>query len=103
MNGLRGDIPALVGYNAGDGIVSYTVPESLTYDILRIASTSNVDVPGMWVFRLDEEDVVLPTCDNNPIGKYLKCARNIHQNNIIVPMVEVSYIILNLNLGTTTE
>ena len=61
-NGLGGN-PAIVGYNAGDGNISYTVPGSQTADIINIASVSNVDEPGMWVFRLDQDDVVLPPCD----------------------------------------
>ena len=53
---------ALVGYNAGDGVTSFTLPGSHTDDFLNIVSISNVNVPGMLVFRLDEDDVVHPPC-----------------------------------------
>ena len=59
---------ALAGYNAGDGLVSFTVPGSQTDDILNIVSLSNVDVPGMLVFRLDEDDVVFSSCGSSSFG-----------------------------------
>ena len=68
INGLGG-VPAIVGYNSGDGIISYTVPGSLSTDIINIASISNIGEPGKWVFRLDEDDVVLPRC-NTFLGKH---------------------------------
>ena len=69
MGGLGGT-PALVGY-ANTTITSYTVAGSQTDVILRIASTTNVGVAGMWVFRLDEEELVLPNCDKNILGEYV--------------------------------
>ena len=68
MNGFGGNA-AVVGYNAGNGVISFTVPGSYTDNILNIVSTSNVGVAGKWVFRLDEDDVVLPSCDENSFGK----------------------------------
>ena len=59
---------ALAGYNAGDGIASYTIPGSLTEEIINIDSTTNVGVPGMWVFRVDQEQLILPRCDDNFLG-----------------------------------
>ena len=58
----------LAGYNAGDGTVSYTIPGSLTEEIINIDSTTNVGVPGMWVFRVDQEQLILPPCDDNFLG-----------------------------------
>ena len=44
------------GFNAGDGVHYYTVPESLTADdILNLDSTSNVGIPGMYTYRVDQE------------------------------------------------
>ena len=37
--------------------------------ILNIVSTSNIGFPGVWVFRLDEDDVIFPPCDDNLFGK----------------------------------
>lgn len=53
QNGLGGT-PAQAGFNAGDGNRSATVPSSQTPAIINIANTSNVDVPGMWIFQVDE-------------------------------------------------
>lgn len=61
-------IAVLAGYSAGDGLNLYRIPGSLTPEILNIASTSNVNVPGMWVFRLDEDDIVF-RCSDNKFGK----------------------------------
>jgi len=49
-NGLEG-MPAQAGYNDGFGVNYFVVPGSYTPDILAIASTSNVGIPGKWIFR----------------------------------------------------
>ena len=51
--------PALVGVNAGHNIQHFTVPESLTEDIININITSNIDVPGIWIFQVNG-DVSIP-------------------------------------------
>ena len=51
----------LAGYSAGiNGNSSYTIPGSISQDILKIASTTNIECPGVWVFRLDEEELIFP-------------------------------------------
>ena len=50
-NGLGGT-EALVGINAGDYINYVTVPGSQTPDIINITKTSNIDVPGVWMFQV---------------------------------------------------
>ena len=60
-----GGTPALVGVNAGDGTRSSSVPESRTAAIINIASTSNVEQPGLWVFQVNnvvEEPSTLLLC-----------------------------------------
>ena len=52
-NGLGGT-EALAGINTGDGVNSITIPGSLTPNVLNIAETSNVGVPGVWMFRVGE-------------------------------------------------
>ena len=52
-NGLGGT-QAQAGFNAGDRNHSATVPGSRTPAIINIDNTSNVDVPGMWIFQVDE-------------------------------------------------
>jgi len=63
-SGGLGGTPAQVGFNAGDGIRYAAIPQSRTNEILNIASTSNIGVPGIWVFRTDEDAVVIAGCDN---------------------------------------
>ena len=48
-----GPVEALAGYNAGDGINSFTIPGSLTTRIINITETSNVGIPGTWMFQLN--------------------------------------------------
>ena len=55
-NGGLGGTPALVGVNAGDGMQSSSVSESLTAAIINIDTTSNVDRPGLWLFQVNEID-----------------------------------------------
>ena len=58
--GLFGTIPARAGVNAGDGVRSVTVPASGTQSIINIASTSNVGVDGVWIYRVDAAEIVHP-------------------------------------------
>ena len=51
-NGLGGT-EALAGINAGDGVNHITIPGSLTPSIINIAQTSNVGIPGVWIFKVD--------------------------------------------------
>ncbi|XP_078604865.1 sushi domain-containing protein 2-like [Branchiostoma floridae x Branchiostoma japonicum] len=48
-----GGIAAQVGFNAGNGVQYFSVPASRTDDIVDIETTSNVGIPGRWVFRID--------------------------------------------------
>ena len=57
-----GGTPAQVGFDAGDGIRYFAVPGSQTDEIINIASTSNVGIPGMWIFRIDGQEVVAGGC-----------------------------------------
>ena len=65
-SGGFGGTPAQVGFNAGDGVRFADVPGSQTNDIVNIDTTSNVERPGVWVFRVDQEEVeVTQGCNNN--------------------------------------
>ena len=47
-----------IGFNAG--VNNFIVPESLTADgVLNIDNTSNVGIPGMYIYRVDYP------CNNN--------------------------------------
>ena len=56
-NGLGGS-EALAGINVGDGITSVTIPGSLTPSIINITQTSNIDIPGIWIFKVNGGNVV---------------------------------------------
>ena len=58
-NGVGGT-PAQVGFNAGDGINFATVSESRAAEIINIDTTSNIGVPGVWVFQVNEAVIVEP-------------------------------------------
>nr|XP_051692059.1 alpha-tectorin [Oryctolagus cuniculus] len=48
-----GGIAAQAGFNSGRQGHYFSVPGSRTADILHVAGTSNVGVPGRWAFRTD--------------------------------------------------
>ena len=54
-NGFGGT-PAIAGYNVGDGVRHFTIPDSLTNNIQFIdTNTGNTGSIGQWVFRIDSE------------------------------------------------
>ena len=55
-----GGTPAQVGFNAGDGVRYFSIPGSQTAAIVNIDTTSNVGVPGLWMFRVDQNDPSAP-------------------------------------------
>ena len=56
FNGLGGD-EAQVGFDSGNGS-HFNLPVSGTPDVLSLDTTSNVNVSGVWVFRIDESSGV---------------------------------------------
>ena len=45
-----------IGFNAGDGVHYYIIPESLTTDgVLNLDNISNVGIPGMYIYRVDQD------------------------------------------------
>ena len=51
VNGFGG-IRAIAGINAG--VNSIIIPGSSSPSIVNIEKTSNVDIPGTWMFKVDE-------------------------------------------------
>ena len=51
FNGLGGN-EAVAGINAADGINYFNIPGSSTPDIIKIDETSNVGIPGVWMFQI---------------------------------------------------
>ncbi|XP_076216835.1 alpha-tectorin-like isoform X1 [Aptenodytes patagonicus] len=57
-----GGTPAHAGFNSGDQTNFYNIPGSQTEAIINITQTSNVNIPGRWVFQVDEFKVTgVPT------------------------------------------
>ena len=53
INGLGGT-EALARINVGDGVNNIAIPESLNASIINITQTSNVGIPGVWMFKVGE-------------------------------------------------
>uniref|UniRef100_A0A8V0X6J7 NIDO domain-containing protein n=1 Tax=Gallus gallus TaxID=9031 RepID=A0A8V0X6J7_CHICK len=57
-----GGTPAHAGFNSGDETNYYNIPGSRTDAIINITTTSNVNVPGRWVFQVNELELIgVPT------------------------------------------
>lgn len=46
---------AQIGFNAGDNHASMMLPEALTNQTLSMHMFSNVDQPGVFIFRIDSK------------------------------------------------
>ena len=57
FNGLGGDT-ARVGYTSRDDLNYFTVSESGTDAIINITQTSNVNIPGIWMFHISGQGKV---------------------------------------------
>ena len=60
-SGGLGGTPAQGGFNAGDGTRFLSIPGSRTSAIVNIATTSNVGIPGLWIFRVDLSEIATPS------------------------------------------
>ncbi|CAF3739978.1 unnamed protein product [Rotaria sp. Silwood1] len=56
---------AQAGFNAGDGIAFEMLPYSRTEDVIRLVHESNVNVPGLFVFRVDTDKIGAGGCGTN--------------------------------------
>uniref|UniRef100_A0A669QBQ2 NIDO domain-containing protein n=2 Tax=Phasianus colchicus TaxID=9054 RepID=A0A669QBQ2_PHACC len=63
-----GGTPAHAGFNSGDETNYYNIPGSRTEAVINITKTSNVNVPGRWVFQVDNE-VIGETTEKPPTDK----------------------------------
>ena len=46
------------GFNAGDGMRYRLLPGSQTEAVRNLSFTSNVDTPGLWIFRVDGDSII---------------------------------------------
>uniref|UniRef100_A0A8C3PXL9 NIDO domain-containing protein n=1 Tax=Chrysolophus pictus TaxID=9089 RepID=A0A8C3PXL9_CHRPC len=63
-----GGTPAHAGFNSGDETNYYNIPGSRTEAVINITKTSNVNVPGRWVFQVDDK-VIGETTEKPPADK----------------------------------
>ncbi|CAF4799370.1 unnamed protein product, partial [Rotaria sp. Silwood2] len=59
------EIGGQAGFNAGDGIIYEMLPYSRTSYVRRLVNTSNVNVPGLFVFRIDSDTIAIGGCGND--------------------------------------
>ena len=52
-----------VGFNAGDGLRYFSVPGSRQAAIVDVETTTNVGLPGRWMFRIDDVSVEAGGCN----------------------------------------
>ncbi|XP_064419080.1 sushi, nidogen and EGF-like domain-containing protein 1 [Latimeria chalumnae] len=64
-----GGIAAQAGFNAGDGRRYFNIPGSRTEDIVDVETTTNVGIPGRWVFRIDDAQVQVGGCNDTNINE----------------------------------
>ncbi|KAF3835743.1 hypothetical protein F7725_028301 [Dissostichus mawsoni] len=60
-----GGIAAQAGFNAGDGKRYFNIPGSRTADVVNVEGTTNVGQPGKWVFRIDDANVEVGSCNDS--------------------------------------
>ncbi len=60
QNGFGGadGLPAFVGFDAGDGKRYLSLNDSYTDNIVNIDEDSNVGMPGLFVFRVDQTEII---------------------------------------------
>ena len=65
---------SLAGIDAGDGFNHITIPESRTVNILNIDETSNVGIPGVWIFKIGEGTYAILLCIQYMyVRTYMQC------------------------------
>ena len=56
------------GFNAGDGNRFTMIPGSRTSAVLNLPRTSNVAIPGRWMFRIDQAKIEVGGCNVEGLG-----------------------------------
>ncbi|CAF3395552.1 unnamed protein product, partial [Rotaria sp. Silwood2] len=56
---------AQAGFNAGDGITFSMLPHSRTQEIVQLVNESNVNIPGLFIFRVDTDKIDAGGCTTN--------------------------------------
>ena len=71
---------AQVGINAGDGVRFFSHPDALTIQLFSITETSNIETPGVWLFRVDGEGDISRGCNITSSGTYYKLYTDLNYN-----------------------
>jgi len=66
-----GGTEALAGINAGDGENFEAIPGSQTSSIINIDKTSNIGVPGVWIFKVDSGMRFVYVCNLQHLFTYI--------------------------------
>jgi len=82
--GLNGTM-AQGGFDAGDGRNYFNIYGSMTEFMLNLPYTSNVNVAGRWIFRIDADDIVDLCPTLAPPPTYLIPAGNYSEVPVVVP------------------
>ncbi|XP_077695788.1 alpha-tectorin isoform X4 [Eretmochelys imbricata] len=56
LTGLGG-VMAQAGFNGGNSTNYFSIPGSRTPEIINVEDTTNVNVPGRWVFKIDGREI----------------------------------------------
>jgi hypothetical protein len=56
-----GGIPAVAGFDSGNGIDYYTIPGSRTPGVLGLINVSNINQPGVWRFNVVNGEAQIPS------------------------------------------
>ena len=49
----------IIGFSAGDAVRFFNLPEASSFTTIRtLPLTSNVEIPGTYIFRVDQEQII---------------------------------------------
>ena len=70
-NNIQWGEDAIIGFSAGDGMRSFTLPAALTKQVLSIDEGSNVGVTGVYIYQVDLCSILGPS--NGEKTKIISC------------------------------
>jgi len=79
-----------MGFNAGDGVKSFTLPGSLTPAARDVEYGSNVGVTGLYAYRVDLPDIESPGGESSTDHKLLP-ERELIKSLIFIPLLGTEF------------
>ena len=61
---------ANIGFNAGDNMRSFMLPEARTFQTRNIENGSNVDIPGLYIYPVNQRLVFDPSGEKFKLTLY---------------------------------